>query len=70
MECMSSNHTRIQLDLLMAEHHAAVSAGLGDNGVYMTELEEELDAAREAYVGMAVTEIATFRGELGGRQVG
>jgi hypothetical protein len=70
MQCMSSNDLRIQLDGLMAERHAAVSAGLGGNGVYMSELEEELEAARAAYVGMAVTEIATFRGELGGRQVG
>lgn len=67
---MSSNDLRIQLDLLVAEHHAATATGLGDNGAYMTELEDELDAAREAYIGVAVTEIATFRGQLSGPQVG
>jgi hypothetical protein len=67
---MSSHDLRIQLGLLMAEHRAATAAGLGDNGAYMTELEDELVAARAAYVGLAVTEIATFRGQLGGRQQG
>jgi len=32
-------------------------------------LEADVAAARAAYVGLAVTEIATFRGELFGRQV-
>ena len=32
--------------------------------------EDEIEAARNAYVGAAVTEIATLRAELGGPQVG
>jgi hypothetical protein len=36
----------------------------------MRELEDDLTAAREAYVGLAVTEIAMLRGELSGRQAG
>jgi hypothetical protein len=31
---------------------------------------DDVEAARTAYVGLAITEIATFRGELFGRQVG
>jgi hypothetical protein len=67
---MSSHDLRIRLGLLIAERHAATAAGLGDNGVYMTELEHELAAAHAAYLGLAVTEIASFRGELRGPQVG
>jgi hypothetical protein len=36
----------------------------------MRDLEDDLLAAREAYVGVAVTEIATLRGELFGPQLG
>ena len=32
--------------------------------------EDEIEAAHHAYVGAAVTEIATLRAELGGAQVG
>ena len=32
--------------------------------------EEEIEAARRAYVGAAVTEIATLRAQLSGPQVG
>lgn len=61
---------RRELERLMAERHAASRAGLSDDGVYMTELDDELTAARDAYVGLAVTEIASLRGELSGRQLG
>ena len=36
----------------------------------MAELEEDLAETREAYVGLAVTEIATLRAELSGPQIG
>jgi hypothetical protein len=67
---MSAGDMRIYLGQLMAERLEASEAGLGENVVYMTELEDDLAAARDAYVGLAVTEIATLRGELSGRQVG
>jgi hypothetical protein len=54
----------------MAERFEATEAGLGDNAIYMRELEDDLLAAREAYVGLAVTEIATLRAELGCRGLG
>jgi hypothetical protein len=37
---------------------------------YMADLEGEIEATTSAYVGAAVTEIATLRAELSGPQVG
>jgi hypothetical protein len=68
---MSSAHDlRVQLGRLAAERLDAIDAGLGDNRVYMRELEDDLSAARSAYVGLAVTEIATLRAQLSAPQVG
>jgi hypothetical protein len=67
---MSAHDMRLHLAGLMAERRAATEANLDGNAVYMRDLEDDLVAAREAYVGLAVTEIATLRGELSGRQVG
>jgi hypothetical protein len=36
----------------------------------MADLEDEIAAARSAYVGAAVTEIASLRAELSGPQLG
>jgi hypothetical protein len=36
----------------------------------MRDLDDDLLAAREAYVGLGVTAIASLRGELFGRQSG
>jgi hypothetical protein len=36
----------------------------------MDALRDDIEASRAAFVGLAVTEIATLRGELGGRDVG
>jgi hypothetical protein len=59
-----------RLQLLFAERHEALEAGLGGNAVYMGELLDDIEAARAAYTGLAVTEIATLRGELGARSFG
>jgi hypothetical protein len=67
---MTANDVRTQLGRLVAERLDAIDAGLGDNAAYMYELEQDLNAARGAYVGLAVTEIATLRGQLWGPQVG
>jgi hypothetical protein len=67
---MTANDVRTQLGRLVAERLDAIDAGLGDNAAYMHELEQDLNAARGAYVGLAVTEIATLRGQLWGPQVG
>jgi hypothetical protein len=61
---------RRELDRLLEERRHALRAGLGDNPLFMDDLDAELDAARAAYVGLAVTEIASFRAQLSGPQVG
>ena len=59
-----------KLRRLEAERLDAVEAGLGGNALYMTDLENDIEASRAAYVGLALTEIATLRAQLGGPQVG
>jgi hypothetical protein len=46
----------------------APQRGLSDNAAYMADLDEEIAAAREAYVGAALTEIALLRAGLSGPQ--
>jgi hypothetical protein len=55
---------------LQAERALASLEGLGENAAYLADLDEELGAAQQAYVGAALTEIATLRAELSGPQVG
>ncbi len=57
---------REQLEILLAERAAAELEGLREHPQYSAMLEEEIAAARSAYVGAAVTEIATLRGQLSG----
>jgi predicted regulator of Ras-like GTPase activity (Roadblock/LC7/MglB family) len=58
------------LTQLQAERALASLEGLAGNGAYLSDLDDELVAAHHAYVGAAVTEIATLRAELSGPQVG
>jgi hypothetical protein len=67
---MTAYDMRLYLAGLMAERLEASEANLHTNALYMRELEDDLVAARQAYIGLAVTEIATLRGELSGCQVG
>ena len=67
---MTALDVRLQLGRLAAERLDAIDAGLGSNAMYMRELDEDLSAARASYVGLAVTEIATLRGQLFGAQSG
>jgi hypothetical protein len=55
---------------LQAERALASIEGLAVNSAYMADLDGEIEATARAYVGAAVTEIATFRAELAGPQVG
>jgi len=66
----SASEVRSRIVALEAERLDAIDAGLGSNAMYMRDLETELDNSRAAYVGMAVTEIATFRAQLDGPLVG
>jgi hypothetical protein len=55
---------------LQAERALASIEGLAVYPAYMADLDEEIEATTRAYVGAAVTEIATLRAELSGPQVG
>jgi hypothetical protein len=55
---------------LRAERALASVEGLAVNSAYIADLDGEIEATAGAYVGAAVTEIATFRAELSGPQVG
>jgi hypothetical protein len=66
----SAAELRSRIVALEMERLEAIEAGLGSNAAYMHDLETELGHHRNAYVGMAVTEIATLRGQLDGPLVG
>jgi hypothetical protein len=55
---------------LESERMLASLLGFSDDPAYMADLTVEITAARHAYVGAAVTEIATLRAELSGPQWG
>jgi predicted phage gp36 major capsid-like protein len=55
---------------LEAERALALSTGVADIASYMADLDEEIEVWRQLYVTSAVTEIATLRGELSGRNFG
>jgi hypothetical protein len=62
----------IHIHLLELEAERAIASieGLTVNSAYMADLQGEIEATARAYVGAAVTEMATFRAELSGPQVG
>ena len=61
---------QIRLKELQVERLLAVSEGLAANALYMADLEDEIAEVSTAYVGAAVTEIATLRAALSGPHVG
>ncbi len=61
-------HTHLQQ--LQAERVLASIEGFATDSAFMADLDGEIEATACAYVGAAVTEIATFRAELSGPQVG
>jgi hypothetical protein len=67
---MTATDARLELHRLHAERLDAADAGLLDNALYMGQLDNEIEATLATYVGLAVTEIASLRGELYGRQAG
>jgi hypothetical protein len=67
---MTATDIRLHLYRLTAERLDAVDMGLGANATYMAELDADIAETREAYVGLAVTEIASFRSQVSGPQVG
>ncbi len=61
---------RTHLAELREELAAATLAGLADHPAYQADLREEMEQARVAYTAAAVSEIASFRAQLSGPQVG
>ena len=58
------------LTQLKRERALAAVEGLDRVRAYMDELEDEIAAVQSAYVCAVVTDIATFRAELSGPQLG
>jgi hypothetical protein len=67
---MSAIEMHDHLQQLHVERALALIEGLEDNAAYMADLDDEIAATRFAYVGAAVTEIASLRAELSGPQHG
>ena len=67
---MNTLELRTQLKALEAERAAAEEWGLVDVPAYLADLSAEIEAYRAAYVGAAVTEIASLRAALSHPQVG
>jgi hypothetical protein len=67
---MSPVEIRAHLLDLAQERVAAEQAGLTADPAYMADLETEVLQYRIALVGAVVTEIASIRGELFGRNMG
>jgi hypothetical protein len=70
MTAKTASDIKQQLDLLEHERTLALETPLRHDPAYMADLREEIFATRHAYVGSAVTEIASLRGELHGRPQG
>jgi hypothetical protein len=67
---ISALDARSNLIQLQAERAFAVQEGLGEIEAYMADLDAELEHQRSLYAAAVVTEIATLRGELFGRETG
>ena len=67
---MTTSEIRSRLSALTDEHAAAIAWGADAIPAYIDDLQREIEAVRAAYVGAAVTEIASFRAVLSGPQVG
>ena len=61
---------RERMALLEAERALAALNGLHDDAAYMADLQFDIEVATATYVGVAVTELASLRGQLGGRLQG
>lgn len=67
---MSVFELHTQLLELHAERALARTTGVAGIASYMADLERDIARSQAAFVGAAVTEIATIRGQLSGRLVG
>jgi len=67
---MTTHELHTQLLALRAERAAASLLGLDGHPTYLDDLARETEVTRHAYVGAAVTEIASFRASLGAPLLG
>ena len=67
---MSAVDLHNKLLLLRAERALAKETGVSHIRSYMADLERDIERSHAAYVGAAVTEIASFRAQLSGPNVG
>jgi hypothetical protein len=67
---MTATQIRSRLDALTEERAAALAWGADAIPSYMNSLQREIADTHAAYVGAAVTEIASFRARLSAPQVG
>lgn len=67
---MNASDARRELGRLTAERLDAIEGGPHCERDQHARIAQALSAARSAYIGLAVTEIATLRGELSGRPSG
>jgi hypothetical protein len=67
---MTAIDMHTQLQELLSERALASFEGLATGDTYLADLDQEIAAVRSAYVGAAVIEIASFRAQLSGPQVG
>ena len=61
---MSAFELRTQLLELHAERALAEETGVASIASYMDDLQRDIDRSHAAYVGAAVTELASFRAQL------
>jgi hypothetical protein len=67
---MTAAELHTHLRELQAERALAETTGVAEIASYMADLERDIAQSHAAFVGAAVTEIATLRGELYGRNQG
>ena len=67
---MSAHDLHNQLLELHAERALAHETGVASIASYMADLERDIARSHAAFVGAAVTEIATLRGQLSGPLLG
>jgi hypothetical protein len=63
---LTATEAKQQLDMLQEERQLAIAIGLAADAAYMADLDDEIMACRAAFVGAAVTEIATMRASFTG----
>ena len=65
----TASDIRRRLIILEEERDAALEWGTGDPG-YIADLDDDIATTTAIWIGVAVTELAVFRGQLSGRPQG